>query len=217
MDSDGTLDGPHQGQPLVTGGTDPAEAAAAVVLVHGRGATAQSILKMAETFHRSGVALLAPQAANGTWYPRPFLERVELNEPGRTSGLRAVADAIETATGAGVPLEKVLVLGFSQGGCLASEYVVRNPRRYGGAVAFSGGLIGQEIDPAAFEGDLEGTPYFVGCSDSDPHIPVERVEVTAEVFARLNADVEKRVYEGMGHGVNDDEREYVDEVVADLL
>ena len=217
MDSDGTLDGPHQGQPLVTGGTDPAEAAAAVVLVHSRGATAQSILKMAETFHRSGVALLAPQAANGTWYPRPFLERVELNEPGRTSGLRAVADAIETATGAGVPLEKVLVLGFSQGGCLASEYVVRNPCRYGGAVAFSGGLIGQEIDPAAFEGDLEGTPYFVGCSDSDPHIPVERVEVTAEVFARLNADVEKRVYEGMGHGVNDDEREYVDGMVADLL
>jgi len=217
MDSDGTLDGPHQGQPLVTGGTDPAEAAAAVVLVHGRGATAQSILKMAETFHRSGVALLAPQAANGTWYPRPFLERVELNEPGRTSGLRAVADAIETATGAGVPLEKVLVLGFSQGGCLASEYVVRNPRRYGGAVAFSGGLIGQEIDPAAFEGDLEGTPYFVDCSDSDPHIPVERVEVTAEVFARLNADVEKRAYEGMGHGVNDDEREYVDGMVADLL
>ncbi len=210
-------DGPHQGQPLVTAGTGLENAEAALVLVHGRGATAQSILTMAETFHRPGVALLAPQAANGTWYSRSFTERVELNEPGRTSGLQAIDDAVGTATDAGVPLEKVLVLGFSQGGCLASEYAARNPRRYGGAVAFSGGLIGQEIDPAEFEGDLEGTPYFVGCSDSDPHMPVERVHVTAEVFERLNADVEKRVYEGMGHGVNEDEREYVDGMVAALL
>jgi len=216
-DSDGPVDGPHQGQPLVTAGTDLADAEAALVLVHGRGATAQSILTMAETFHRPGVALLAPQAANGTWYPRSFLERVELNEPGRTSGLQAIDDAVSEATAAGVPPARVMILGFSQGGCLGSEYVARNPRRYGGAVAFSGGLIGQEVDPGEYEGDLEGTPYFVGCSDSDPHIPVERVEVTAEVFERLNADVEKRVYEGMGHGVNDDEREYVDGMVADLL
>jgi phospholipase/carboxylesterase len=217
MHSHSSDDGPHQGQPLVTAGTDLADAEAAMCLVHGRGATAQSIVTMAETFHRPGVALLAPQAANGTWYPRSFLERVELNEPGRTSGLQAVEDAIVEATDAGVPLEKILLLGFSQGGCLASEYVARNPRRYGGAVAFSGGLIGQEIDPDEFEGDLEGSPYFVGCSDSDPHIPVERVEVTAGVLERLNADVEKRIYEGMGHGVNDDEREYVDGMVADLL
>jgi len=215
--SDESVDGPHQGQPLVTGGTDLGDAEAALVLVHGRGATAQSIVTMAETFHRPGVAMLAPQAANGTWYPRSFLERVELNEPGRTSGLQAVDDAVSKATDANIPLEKVLVLGFSQGGCLASEYVARNPRRYGGAVAFSGGLIGQDVDPTEFAGDLDGMSYFVGCSDSDPHIPVERVEVTAEVFQRLNADVEKRIYEGMGHGVNDDEREYVDGMVADLL
>ncbi len=217
MSSHSGDDGPHQGQPLVTAGTDLGDAEAAMVLVHGRGATAQSIVTMAETFHRPGVALLAPQAANGRWYPRSFLERVELNEPGRTSGLQAVEDAVTEATDAGVPLEKVLLLGFSQGGCLASEYVARNPRRYGGAVALSGGLIGQAVDPDEFEGDLAGMPYFVGCSDSDPHIPVERVEVTAEVFERLGADVEKRIYEGMGHGVNDDEREYVDGMVADLL
>ncbi len=217
VNSTGSQDGPHQGQPLVTGGTDPGDATAALVMVHGRGATAQSILTMAETFHRPGVALLAPQAANGTWYSRSFLERVELNEPGRTSGLQAIEEAVRTATDAGVPLGKVMVVGFSQGGCLASEYVARNPRRYGGAVAFSGGLIGQEVDPGEFEGDLEGTPYFVGCSDADPHIPVERVDVTAEVMRRLNADVERRIYEGMGHGVNDDEEEYVDGMVADLL
>jgi len=217
MDESDTEDGPHQGQPLVTAGTDIDDADAALVLVHGRGATAQSIVNMAESFHRPGVALLAPQARNGTWYPRSFVERVRLNEPGRSSGLRAIEDAVTTATETDVPLEKVLVLGFSQGGCLASEYVARNPRRYGGVVALSGGLIGEEIDPAAYEGDLEGMPSFVGCSDADPHIPVERVEVTAEVFEKLNADVEKRIHEGMGHGVNEDEREYVDGLVADLL
>jgi phospholipase/carboxylesterase len=210
-------DGPHRDQPLVTAGTDLGDAEAALVLVHGRGATAQSILTMAETFHRPGVALLAPQAANSTWYPRSFLERVELNEPGRTSGLRAIDDAVSEATGAGVPLDRVVILGFSQGGCLGSEYVARNPRGYGGAVAFSGGLVGQEIDPGAYEGNLAGMPFFLGCSDSDPHIPVERVEVTATVLKRLNADVEKRIYPGMGHGVNDDEREYVDGMIAALL
>jgi phospholipase/carboxylesterase len=210
-------DTPHQGRPLVTAGTDVADADAALVLVHGRGATAQSIVSMAETFHRPGVALLAPQARNSTWYPRSFLEPVKLNEPGRTSGLAAIDDAVGTASGADIPLDRIVVLGFSQGGCLASEYVARNPRRYGGAVALSGGLIGRSVDPAEFEGDLERTPYFIGCSDSDPHIPVERVHATAEVFEKLNADVEQRIYEGMSHGVNDDEREYVDGMVADLL
>ena len=216
MHSHSSDDGPHQGQPLVTAGTDLADAEAAMCLVHGRGATAQSIVTMAETFHRPGVALLAPQAANGTWYPRSFLERVELNEPGRTSGLQAVEDAIVEATDAGVPLEKILLLGFSQGGCLASEYVARNPRRYGGAVAFSGGLIGQEVDPDEFEGDLEGSPYFVGCSDSDPHIPLERVHETADVFQDLDADVTERTYENMAHTVNDDELEFATRLLEAL-
>ncbi len=201
----------------MTAGTAVDEARAALVLIHGRGATARSIVNMAGTFHRPGIALLAPQAANNTWYPHSFMQPVERNEPGRSSGLRAVDDAVGTATEAGVPLDRVLVLGFSQGACLASEYVARNPRRYGGAVAFSGGLIGETVDPGEFEGDLDGTPYFIGCSDSDPHIPEERVHATADVFERLNADVEKRIYQGMGHAVNADEREYVDGMVADLL
>jgi phospholipase/carboxylesterase len=211
------VSGPHAGQQLLTAGTDLDDATAAMVLVHGRGATAQSIVTMAETFHRPGVALLAPQARNGTWYPRSFLEPVKLNEPGRTSGLEAVDGAVERATEAGIPPARTVVLGFSQGGCLASEYVARTPRRYGGAVAFSGGLIGESVDPDDYEGDLEGTPYFAGCSDSDPHIPVERVHDTAAVFEHLNADVEVRIYEGMGHGVNEDQREYVRAMVADLL
>jgi phospholipase/carboxylesterase len=211
------MTGPHQDQPLVTAGTPLGEATAAIVAVHGRGAPAGSIVDIAETVHHPGVAILAPQAANNTWYPQSFLAPVEQNEPGRSSGLRAVDDAVGRATDAGIPPERVLLLGFSQGACLASEYVARNPRRYGGAVAFSGGLIGETIDPDDYAGDLDRTPYFLGCSDRDPHIPVERVHATTAVFEDLNADVEERIYEGMGHVVNEDEREYVAGMVAALL
>ncbi|AXG06042.1 phospholipase [Haloplanus rubicundus] len=208
------MSGPHQGQPLVTAGTPLDEAEAAVVLVHGRGATARSIVGMAEPFHRPGVAYLAPQANRNTWYPNPFTAPVESNEPGRTSGLRAIADAVDEA---GIPTERVVLLGFSQGACLASEFVARNPRRYGGLAALSGGLIGETVDPADYEGDLEGTPAFFGCSDVDPHIPEERVHASADVFERLGADVTKRLYPGMGHTINQDESEYVAAMVADLL
>jgi phospholipase/carboxylesterase len=201
----------------VTAGTDLDEAEAAVVLVHGRGATARSIVRMAESFHRPGVAYLAPQANRNTWYPNPFTAPVESNEPGRTSGLRAVADAVDEANAAGIPTERVALLGFSQGACLASEFVARNPTRYGGLAALSGGLIGETIDPADYEGDLEGTPAFFGCSDVDPHIPEERVHASADVFERLGADVTKRLYPGMGHTINEDESEYVSAMVADLL
>ena len=211
------MSGPHHGQPLVTAGTSLDEAEAAVVLVHGRGATARSIVRMAEPFHRPGVAYLAPQANRNTWYPNPFTAPVESNEPGRTSGLRAIADAVDEANAAGIPTERVVLLGFSQGACLGSEFVARNPRRYGGLAALSGGLIGETIDPADYEGDLEGTPVFFGCSDVDPHIPEERVHASADVFERLGADVTKRLYPGMGHTINQDESEYVAAMVADLL
>ncbi|WP_436346580.1 alpha/beta hydrolase [Natronorubrum sp. FCH18a] len=213
------VDGPHQDQPLVTGGTDLADAEAALVLTHGRGATARSIVQMGNELHRDGVALLAPQAARNTWYPNSFLAPVEQNEPGRTSGLRAIADAIERANEAGIPTERVVLVGFSQGACLASEFVARNPRRYGGLAALSGGLIGESVDPDdyAAAGTLEGTPAFLGCSDVDPHIPEERVHETANVLEAMNADVTKRLYEGMGHGVNEDELEFVSGMVADLI
>lgn len=201
----------------MTAGTDLDAATAAVVLVHGRGATARSIVRMAGSFHRPGVAYLAPQANRNTWYPNPFTAPVESNEPGRTSGLQAVADAVDEANAAGIPTERVALLGFSQGACLGSEFVARNPTRYGGLAALSGGLIGETVDPADYAGDLEGTPAFVGCSDVDPHIPVERVHASADVFERLGADVTKRLYPGMGHTINRDEREHVASMVADLL
>ncbi|WP_135303226.1 alpha/beta hydrolase [Haloarcula amylovorans] len=211
------MNGPHQNQELVTVGTPLADAEAAMVLVHGRGATAQSIVQMGSEVHRDGLALLAPQAARNTWYPQSFLSPVEENEPGRSSGLQAVDDAVERATDAGIPTEGVFLLGFSQGACLASEYVARNPERYGGLAALSGGLIGESVDPTEYNGDIEETPVFLGCSDVDPHIPLERVHETSEVFERLNGDVDERIYEGMGHGVNEDELDAVDELVGRLV
>jgi phospholipase/carboxylesterase len=211
------MEGPHQDQPLVTAGAPLEAAEAAVVLVHGRGATAQSIVQMADEFYHRGVAFLAPQAARNTWYPNSFLAPVESNEPGRSSGLQAISDAIETANEADIPTERVMLLGFSQGACLASEYVAQNPRRYGGLAVLSGGVIGPEGKEMDYEGDLEGTPIFLGCSDTDPHIPEERVHETADVFEAMGADVTTRIYEGMGHGVNEDEIDHVSGMVENLV
>ncbi|NHN49465.1 phospholipase [Halostella sp. JP-L12] len=211
------MSGPHQDQPLVTAGAPLDAAEAAVVLVHGRGATARSIVRMADEFHEHGVAFLAPQAARNTWYPNSFLAPVERNEPGRSSGLQAIRDAIDEANDVGVPTERVMLLGFSQGACLASEFVARNPRRYGGLAVLSGGLIGPQVDPAAYEGSVDGTPVFLGCDADDPHIPQERVHETAEAFERLDADVTKRIYDDLGHGINDDEIDRVSEMVRGLL
>lgn len=211
------MSGPHQDQPLLTAGSSLDAADAAVIMVHGRGATARGILGMAGEFDTENVAYLAPQAARNEWYPQSFLAPVEQNEPGRRSGLQAIDDALSAADDAGVPAENTLVMGFSQGGCLASEYVARNPHRYGGLAALSGGLIGESIDHDDYEGDLEGTPAFFGCSDVDPHIPEERVHESAAVFEQLNADVEKRLYEGMGHTVNQDELQYVSGLIGQLV
>lgn len=210
------MTGPHQDQPLVTAGASLEDATAAVVMVHGRGATAQSILQLAAEFERDDVAYLAPQAAGNTWYPNSFLAPVESNEPGLSSGLQAVGNAVQEANAAGVPTEHTMVLGFSQGACLGSEFVARNATRYGGVVALSGGLVGPDETTRDYDGSLDGTPVFLGCSDVDPHIPAERVHETAAVFERLDADVTERLYEGMGHGVNADELAFVAEMVARL-
>ncbi|GAA0466837.1 dienelactone hydrolase family protein [Halococcus dombrowskii] len=171
---------------------------------------------MTEEFDRNEIAYLAPQAARNTWYPSAFTAPVESNEPGRTSGLQAIVDAVNKANEADIPTDRVMVLGFSQGACLASEFVARTPTRYGGLAVLSGGLIGEEIDPDDYDGDLENAPVFLGCSDVDPHIPEERIHETADVFERLDADVTTRIYEGMGHGINEDELRVVSELLDSL-
>lgn len=214
---DSTSGGPHQGQPVKHGGAPLRVADAAVVLLHGRGATAESILDLADAFHRHGVAFVAPQAQYSRWYPASFLAPIERNEPELSSALAAVDAVVADVVEAGVPVERVVLLGFSQGACLAAEYAARNPRRYGGLVVLSGGLIGP--DGTAFEhtGDLEGTPVLLGCSDVDPYIPLERVRESRGVFERLGGDVTERIYEDMAHTVNDDEIEFVEGLLAGLV
>ncbi len=188
-------------------------AKAAAVLVHGRGATAESILSLADALAQPGVLYRAPQASGRVWYPHSFLAPLRANEPALTSALQTVRDVLAALAEGGIPAERTVILGFSQGACLALEFAARHPRRYGGVVAFSGGLIGngeregEPPDDKTFDygGSLEGTPVFVGCSDRDPHVPLRRVEQTAEAFERLGADATTRIYEGMGHTINDDE------------
>jgi predicted esterase len=186
------------GQPLATART-------AVVMIHGRGDSAAGILGLASALDQPGTAFVAPQASNHTWYPNSFLAPIASNEPWLSSALDVIGGVLDQVGQAGIPAERTVLLGFSQGACLASEYAARNAQRYGGLVALSGGLIGPDGTPRDYAGTLAGTPVFLGCSDIDPHIPVERVHETAAVLERLGAEVDKRIYPGFGHSVNQDE------------
>jgi predicted esterase len=185
------------------------EAHAALILIHGRGATAASILSLAPEVGMPGFAYLAPQAAMNTWYPNSFLAPLLSNEPYLSSALAVLASLLERARGADIPLERTFLLGFSQGACLATEFIARNAARYGGLAALSGGLIGPPGTPRDYPGSFAGTPIFLGCSDVDPHIPRERVLESAEVFERMGATVDTRLYPGMGHTINQDEADAV--------
>jgi predicted esterase len=186
-------------------GTPLAKASAAVVMVHGRGASAESILTLAPALAMDGAAFLAPQAEGGAWYPYGFMAPIERNEPGITRGLEAIGQVLGQIELVGIPLERALLLGFSQGACLATEYAARHARRYAGVACLSGGLIGPDGTPRNYAGSLDGTPVFLGCSDVDPHIPAARVRESAEALRRLGGEVTMRLYPGMGHTVNEDE------------
>ena len=177
----------------------------AVILVHGRGDSASGILGLADALDAPHVMWLAPQAAGHAWYPFPFLAPMERNEPGLSSGLAVIDGLVETLRGEGLPPERIVLMGFSQGACLAQEYAARHARRYHAIVGLSGGLIGPPGTPRDYPGSFEGTPVFLGCSDIDAHIPVERVHESADVFARMGAAVDERIYPGMGHTVNAEE------------
>lgn len=204
-------------QPVLFRGEPLAQARAAILLVHGRGATAQDILELAVELNRPGFAYLAPQAANNSWYPQSFLAPISSNEPWLSSALARLSTLLQRIEEAGIPRERTILLGFSQGACLALEFAARHAQRYGGIAGLSGGLIGPDGTPRDYPGSFAGTPVFLGCSDRDPHIPTERVQESAGVLRRLGADVTMRLYPNMGHTVNQDEIDFVGSMMAALI
>src|SRR5262245_26495799 len=199
------MNDPHVGLPLTTMGPPMHYTQRVAIMVHGRNASPRSILELVPRLDRPGFTYLAPSAANNTWYPFSFLEPIERNEPFLSSALRRLDALVGDVVQSGVPRERIVLLGFSQGACLACEFAFRNPVRYGGLVAFSGGLIGPLGTTWNGDGRFDGMPVFLGCSDVDAHVPKARVEESAAVFARHGADVALRLYPGMGHLVADEE------------
>ena len=207
---------PHLGSPSVRFGPDLEDAHTAVVLIHGRGDSPRGILSLAHELDAPRVTFIAPQATGFSWYPNSFMAPTDANEPWLSSALERVGAAHREAMSTGLPPERTVVMGFSQGACLSLEFVARNVCRYGGVVAFSGGLIGPEGTEFDYRGSLENTPVFLGCSDVDPHIPHARVIESTGVMEALGGRVEERIYPGMGHTVNADELEWARTLLQDL-
>jgi phospholipase/carboxylesterase len=192
---------PHRDQPVRTLGAPLAQAAAAIVLLHGRGASAEDILGLAGEMYDERIAYLAPQAAGHQWYPYSFLAPIAENEPWLSSALAKVAALVKIAVDGGVPLERIFVCGFSQGACLSTEFIARNPARYGGLVAFTGGLIGPPDADLHHAGNLAGMPALFSSGDPDPHVPWSRVLASAKEFTAMGAEVETQRYPGRPHTV----------------
>jgi predicted esterase len=200
---------PHAKRPVLVAGTPLADARAAVVLAHGRGASARDILSLSQEINVADVAWLAPDAANNAWYPARFMEPIAHNEPWLSSALLCVGRVVQSVLDAGIPTDRLVLGGFSQGACLALEYAARHATQYGGLFALAGGLIGPDGVARDYPGAFRGTPVFIGVGDQDFHIPVARSRHSAEVFTRMGASVDLRVYPGLQHAVVPDEIEAV--------
>ena len=208
---------PHRDGSVRRHGAALEEAAGAVILLHGRGATAEDILSLADEMFLPQLAYLAPQAAGHSWYPYSFLAPIEQNEPWLSSALRKVESVVRIAQEAGIPADRVAIGGFSQGACLASEFVATHPRRYAGLIALTGGLIGPPGADLTHSGDLAGTPAFLGSGDPDPHVPWKRVEESARLLGEMGAKVTIRRYEGRGHTISPEEIEFAKRLLADAF
>ena len=199
---------------FILSGKDIKDAKKVLIMVHGRGASAESILSIAEHLPANEFALLAPEATNHTWYPYSFLAPPSQNEPWLASALVVLDDIVKDLKEKKFDSKNIYFLGFSQGACLTLEYVARNATLYGGVIAFTGGLIGDKIYPDNYKGDFSGTPVFIGTSDPDPHVPVERVNATENILRKMNAEVVKKIYANMGHTINQDEINFANEILS---
>jgi phospholipase/carboxylesterase len=206
----------HGGQPVLETGEPLEQATAAMILLHGRGASAADIMTVGEAVRQPGFAYLAPQAAGSAWYPNPFTAPLQSNEPWLSSALEAVERLLERVEER-LPGSQVILLGFSQGACLALEFAGRHARRYGGVVGLSGALIGPDDAPRDYPGSLAGTPVLLGCSDADPYVSAGRVRESGEILRRLGGEVEVRIYPDLGHEVNDDEIDEIREMMSALV
>jgi predicted esterase len=207
----------HQNQPVREAGAPLTRAKGAMIMLHGRGASAENILSLAEVFAQPDFAYFAPQAAGHTWYPQSFLAPLEANEPYLSSALAAVGGLLDKLAAENFPRERVALLGFSQGACLSLEYAARFPQRYGAVLALTGGLIGPDGTSRDYPGSLAGTPVFIGCSDVDAHVPLARVKESTRTLAAIGAEVTERIYPGMGHTINDGEIANVRRLMVKIL
>lgn len=198
---------------VITAGKAIDQADKVLIMIHGRGGSAQDILSLAAHLNTKDYALLAPQATNNTWYPTSFLAAPAINEPWLSSAIQVVDEVVNDVLAQGISKENIFFLGFSQGACLTLEYVTRNASKYGGVVALTGGLIGDKIYAENYSGDFAGTPVFIGTSNPDPHVPVSRVNETTTILQAMGANVTEKVYQNMGHTISHDEIEKANTLV----
>lgn len=196
---------PHGKQTVLTIGPPLQHAAGAIILVHGRGASAEGMIEFYEELGLRDLHVMAPRALHHTWYPYSFLNPLENNQPYLDSALKKIETLVADLIAGGVASDRIAVAGFSQGACLASEFIVRHPRRYGAAMVLTGGVIGPPGTPRDYPGSLDGTPVFIGTSDPDPHVPLARVTETEKILQRMGANVSLQIYRGMTHTINADE------------
>jgi phospholipase/carboxylesterase len=198
---------------IVKAGQELSTTSKVLILLHGRGGSAEDILSFSSYLNVKDFTLLAPQATNNAWYPLSFLAPPAQNEPWLSSALSLLKELVDDLYAKGIPSENIYFTGFSQGACLTLEFVARNANKYGGVAAFTGGLIGDKIYSENYKGDFAGTPVFIGTSNPDPHVPVERVYATTNILKNMNAVVTEKVYNNMGHTINEDEIENANKIV----
>lgn len=208
---------PHVGQPIETTGRPLGEGRAVMIMIHGRQAAPVNILQLVDSLSQPEFTYIAPAAANNTWYPYSFMADKEQNEPGISSGVAVIDGVVSDVVNKGILKDHIVLLGFSQGACLTAEYAVEHADRFGGVILYSGSVIGPPGTTWAYGGSFDGTPIFMGCSDVDSHVPLERIEEGAVVFERMGAIVTKRIYPGMGHQINDDEIAFTQGLMRNLL